>query len=503
MTTPLLTPFTPSASPRLHGCACHRTPLRAEAAAPAPSPASDGVAFSFNPQDRRVLDAAPLKLNGVTLGSRNNPETARVSLNEGLEPVDGAYVYGSDDVRQPTAIAFANVARTVEIFGKVFGDTPWAFPYDKLAVNANGGKDFNAFYARKNGTVNFFAETDPIVGSLVHSGASGEVVAHEVGHALLDGIRPEYLGSWKTDVGAFHEAFGDMLAMHMSLLDERVARRVIVQTGGDLSKPNISAQVAEELGTGINNKKGRDTTGGDYLRTFLNPFTWADPKTLPEKGGPTALGREIHDFSRLWSGAHYDLLKNLVDERRAAGVAPLQALQESNQELLEMLARLIKEAPRGEFTYKDMATTMIQSDKLHNDGKRADMIQKVFTNRKILPENLNPAALEPARRATFGPGDEPVRQLNLQLSDACGMYAGAKVQVPVAADRALFASDSIHEDTEEEIRSLAATGKIRYNDPTYQMKYPQDYFNPQGEPFIGFVRWENGEMHLERSTIAI
>jgi Zn-dependent metalloprotease len=47
-------------------------------------------------------------------------------------------------------------------------------------------------------------------------GASTDVVAHEVGHGLLDSARPDSSTSI-LEVGAFHEAFGDCIAMLTAL----------------------------------------------------------------------------------------------------------------------------------------------------------------------------------------------------------------------------------------------------------------------------------------------
>ncbi|MBT9583766.1 hypothetical protein IV102_10485 [bacterium] len=490
-----------------HGCHCHGGVASLRVDAPSLPAQPQDVPFSYNPQDRRVMEPGSKVIPKVVIGSKNNPETEKASLNRELEPLDGKYVYSADDPRQNTAVAFASVANAINVFIDVFGDFKWSFQYDKLAVNPNGGKDFNAFYARKNGTVNFFAEDDPIFGRPVHSGASGEIVVHETGHALLDAIRPEYFGAFRSDVGAFHESFGDMLALHTSLMDERVIKRVLVQTGGDLTRPNIAAHMAEELAQGLNNKKGANSTGGDYLRNANNQFTWSEPKSLPEKGGPEQLGWEIHSFSRLWTGAHYDLLNNMVKERIQAGDRPDVALRQSNQELLTMLARLLKESPRGDFTFKDMAVAFVKSDKIHGEGNRAALIQKVFTERKILPADLPAEQLEvPPQRsgaALFQSTEGPlVRQLGVTLGDDFGMFSGARVEIPVAAERALFKSQEIEGETQEEIRRLIAAGKIRYNDPAYQMKFPQDYFNPQGDPYIGSVAWEGDRMKIERLAIA-
>ena len=43
----------------------------------------------------------------------------------------------------------------------------------------------------------------------VYAAASGEVCAHQTGHALLDALRPRYFGCFAPEVTAYHEAVGD------------------------------------------------------------------------------------------------------------------------------------------------------------------------------------------------------------------------------------------------------------------------------------------------------
>ena len=42
---------------------------------------------------------------------------------------------------------------------------------------------------------------------------SHDIISHELGHAILDNVRPLYLYGYDLDGGAFHESFSDLLAM--------------------------------------------------------------------------------------------------------------------------------------------------------------------------------------------------------------------------------------------------------------------------------------------------
>jgi hypothetical protein len=80
--------------------------------------------------------------------------------------------------------------------------TRWQGNRKKLPLLQDVGVDVNAFYDRD--TVSFFHRT--IGTKTFFSGASTDVVSHEVGHGLLDSIRPE-LWTRHFGAGAFRGAF--------------------------------------------------------------------------------------------------------------------------------------------------------------------------------------------------------------------------------------------------------------------------------------------------------
>lgn len=477
--------------------------------APAPTPEPSAPAadaeFSYNAQDVYVMPSKPTVVKNVSGGS--TPSTERVKLNGQLAPENGKYVFADGDkARNTAAVSFSAAAKTVEVFEKAFGQTiPWAFNGPRLSVTPNEGENFNAYYSRWSGGVHFFAGTDNVIGDAIMSGGSGEVVAHEVGHAMLDGLRPNYLSGWSPDPGGFHESFGDMVGMLMAFQDERSVNRAAVQTGGDLKKPNVLAATGESLGIGINDFKGNQRTGGDWVRNAINTFTWVDPSTLPDSAPSDQLSREVHSFSRLWTGAFYDVLCGIQAENMAKGMNAKDALKATGDEGLKQLANMMKLAPKGDFAYRDMANAWIQADKQFNGGARADLIRSVMEKRLILSPDATPA--QPVTPTTVETSilksvDEgQTRTLTLKLSGKqYGMFDGAKVETVIDKDGGLMKDAEAASRTRENVERLIKAGQIRYNDPGYPMK-PADYFNPHGQPYIGVVRWDNGEMVIERSKV--
>ena len=81
--------------------------------------------------------------------------------------------------------------------------TRWQ-PGRTLRVTLDAGVDLNAYYDRRG--LSFFHDT--VGRTTVYSGESPDVVCHELGHAVLDALRPELWDAMSVEVAAFHESFG-------------------------------------------------------------------------------------------------------------------------------------------------------------------------------------------------------------------------------------------------------------------------------------------------------
>lgn len=471
------------------------------AAPPSKPDAPKDTEFSFNPQDRVVMNPSTTVVPQVKLGTEG-PETERFATR-GMDVKpnkDGKYVYESNDPKVHGAVAFSSAQKTLTMFESAFGArVDWAFGAPQLEIypDHQDREMLNAYYSRSDGSVNFFHQRDPITNGMVQSGHSGEVVAHEVGHAILDGLRPGYLSAWNSDTGGFHEAFGDMVALLMNTQDDRAVARVIAQTDGDVRKPNIMSTVAEELGRGINDVKGKNITGFDGIRQAVNSFKWAEPSTLPERGGPDRLGSEAHDFSRLWTGAFYDVFATITDEKKAAGAAPKDAIKQAGAECTKLLANLMKEAPRGQFTYRQMAEAFVRSDERHNGGQRAGLIRDVFTNREILPK---PGTASFASLETVPPSSN-FRMVETTLRGSeFGQFEGAMVKTPLDNGFPLGKDVETARRTQADLKGLVANGRIKMTNPGQKVE-TKDLFDSEGRPYIGVVTWDNGQMNIERVQV--
>ena len=143
--------------------------------------------------------------------------------------------------------------------------TAWYGGSRTLPVKTDAGDDLNAFYDRDS--LQFFHHQ--FGGRKVHSCESVDVVCHEEGHALLDAIRPDFFEVPYIEVGAFHEAFGDCMALLSGLTDPAVCASVVA-VSADLSGNHFLESLAEELGDAIAREYGPAAVERGALRHAAN-----------------------------------------------------------------------------------------------------------------------------------------------------------------------------------------------------------------------------------------
>lgn len=473
-------------------------PLQSANLARFASPSPSGSAeFSQNPQDKVVMEAGTYVVTGLLGG--DTPQVEKARLNSPLEAVEGKFVFAATEPGFHAANSFSAVARTIKFFEEGTGHSiQWSFGRPQLDVNPDQGEMLNAYYQPSEGNVNFFHSTDPVTKQVIYSGDSGEVVSHETGHAILDSMRPSYMYNWRSDVGAFHESFGDMLALLMSVQDDRTLAKVLEQTGADMTRENVTARLGEELGVTINHTAGRDATGGDFTRNAINKFTWKDPKTLEKNPkDPNQLGSEVHNFSRLWTGAFYDVFTGLVNENRAQGLEPAAAIREASSEGLRMLGRLLEASPKLDFTYRKMAEVFVASDKAAG-GKHVDLITSVYKAREILPASFRAEEVPAAQPQRLSFVQQAPKLDLIPLHGDVGNFTGANIEVPFdpQAPRDPLYSQEIRQTVHDAIRN----GDILYTDPN-QVITTKDLFKSDGQPYVGVLRWRDGQQVIERNRL--
>ena len=137
-------------------------------------------------------------------------------------------------------------------------------------------------------------------GSMVFSCLSSDIVAHEMTHALLDGLHRRFEEASNPDVPAFHEAFADIVALFQHFTVTELVRFEIGRARGELSEATLLSGLAKQFGEGISR--------GAPLRNYTDPrmqsFRYHDTQ-------------EPHELGSLLVFAVYEAFRNIVARRTA------------------------------------------------------------------------------------------------------------------------------------------------------------------------------------------
>lgn len=311
---------------------------------------------------------------------------------------DFLFEVGTPEFQQANTFVAAN--RTLDMFEKAVGHKiPWAFE-GELKIHPHYGEGFNAFYLRQDHSLNFFDGLDVKSGKTIHGSESLDVISHETGHAVLDGLRPGLMGWFGAgEAPAFHESFGDMAAILTSLQDEEIIQRVCRETDGNLHKPNVVARLAEEMSQAINHTYLESSRPEDWvMRDANNDYLYIPPENLPEKAPPEALTPEAHSFSRIFTGAFWDMLAGVNDRLRAEGKSPPDALRASRDVMASLLGHAVELGPNRLNRLHQMGPAFLKADERYFGGQFREIIQTALAQRNLLTKNpnLGPTDIETA-----------------------------------------------------------------------------------------------------------
>jgi hypothetical protein len=251
--------------------------------------------------------------------------------------------------------------------------TQWQSGERRLRLRHAAGPGLNAHYDRAE--VAFLgSETGP---RPVHAGASTDAVAHEVGHALLDALRPELWDSVYTETAAFHEAFADCMALLVGLFD--APSRQAVLDADALRVANFLEGVAEDVAGGIRLEHGPGHPQS-LPRHALNTLQWEIPINLPPVGPPAVLTAEAHSFSRVFTGCVYDTLCNVFASQPAQDE---QGLLAATRTVGQLLIEGARQAPEVARFFQAVGRAMILADETASGGAHHQAIRDGFASHNV------------------------------------------------------------------------------------------------------------------------
>lgn len=361
-------------------------------APPVPLPFAFGARVLMWKQDPSVSEIGTRKafLPGIVL---DGPRDARiVSGDPGIAPVSpnafGDFITMPDTPQFDAVHTFAVVRQTLTMYQRALSaagaDMPLPWQWNSsvdtapLQVYPYGLPNvMNAFYSRSQCCLKFGDFVPSGRAERVFTCRSFDIVSHETGHAMLDGLKPAWLGADNPpQTGGLHEAFGDLTAIFLALSQLDQCEAVIAQTKARLHDKTFLADIAEQFGLALGASTG--------LRNADNDLTMADA------------GTEVHALSQVFTGAVYDILADLFAlERNPALRDDALVLHEVGGYLRALLLRALVAAPDVAASYADVVNQMLRLTA--GDAKPVayrDSIRNRFTLRLVV-EAPAPLADEP------------------------------------------------------------------------------------------------------------
>jgi hypothetical protein len=329
------------------------------------------MAINFIPNDPDAGAAAPAM-------RRKDPSPNRPSSSSGFtfsnQSAEGEAAPGTPQFLfwQAREAAIAAVAAWEACAGQTH--RAWQGNRKKLPLLLDAGVDLNAFYDRAS--FSFFHET--VGAQTFFSGASTDVVSHEVGHGLLDSMRPDFFEVNFLEVGAFHEAFGDCIAILTALGDTETRQRLLA-VAPNLRARDFVESTAEQLSRAI----GLAIPGHNAAepRHAFNTFKFQIPSTLPDDGGPGALINEVHSFGMIFTGCFWDLIANLFNASATQDEAALLAAA-------RLAGKILIEGVRGAVVrprfLQSIGRAMVLADQNINGGANRQHVNDAFARHDIL-----------------------------------------------------------------------------------------------------------------------
>ena len=335
-------------------------PPRPVSEAPIPVSSEDtadllGTRVLIYKQDPAVSEIGVRKsfLPGVFL---SGPSDARVrNGSPGIPPVEpnafGDFIQVPDTDAFDAVHTYAVVRQTLRMYQRALAvggsaaPLPWQWNSgtntEPLNVFPHGLPDvINAFYSRNQQALKFGHFIKRGTTTRVFTCRSFDIVAHETGHAILDGLKPNWIVSSGPQTGGLHESFGDISAIFVALSQLDQVEAVIAQTKANLHDKTFLADMAEEFGLALGRPNG--------LRNADNDLKLSET------------GTEVHAISQVFTGAIYDILADLFSlERQTAVKDDAATLYEVSRYLLSLLIRAIVAAPTSNATFANVANQML------------------------------------------------------------------------------------------------------------------------------------------------
>lgn len=194
-----------------------------------------------------------------------NLDDPNILITNGLDP-------STSDKRFHAQMVYAVCSIVYTAFRVALGrHITWGFKPEverpQLLLRPRAFNGNNSHYDKQTGELCFGAFRSTAEGDFpgtVYACLSHDTVAHEVTHALLDGLRAHFSLPTSSDVLAFHEGFADIVAVFQHFSYEQVVRAAIRNSRGVLSRASLLTDIARQLGQSSRESRSALRSAIDY-----------------------------------------------------------------------------------------------------------------------------------------------------------------------------------------------------------------------------------------------
>ncbi len=251
---------------------------------------------------------------------------------------------------------------------------PWGFDGNRLIVLPHASIEKNAYYSRKSKCLQFcffIHEGEPVYTCLSH-----DIIAHETGHAILDGIRPYYFELSSIQTAGFHEFIADLTAILSALSATQVRHAIADASQGDIWNSQVISDLGEEFAE-KDSKKRYGSAQRYYLRTAQNEKKM---KEIENEVDP-------HKCSEVLTGAMFEILAHMTTTHlKEEGQTSRNALWTASTHLNRMAFRALDYCPPVDIQFVDYVQAVVRADELTYPMDRHEyrkIVKEVFENRGI------------------------------------------------------------------------------------------------------------------------
>ncbi|MCB1680099.1 MAG: hypothetical protein KDI16_15575 [Halioglobus sp.] len=334
----------------------------------------------------------------------------RLAMAGGIEPCTGKPLFAGQ-------MAYAICQRVYDTFAAALGRFPTWGPWvsrrirhsqsPALTIRPFAFEGANAYYDPSKGSLEFGVfnaalndSTSVLPGGMVITCLSHDIIAHEVTHALLDGMRAHFRLNTHPDVPALHEGFADLVALFHHFQYPDLVEQAIEDHGGLNS--DMLLELGKEFGTALGNKEG------DCLRRAMDnvalPGQQAAPEicnyedpalTEPHVRGSVLVAAVFAAYLQVYERRAGELLRlaNVTAGGESRKILPSQLVSllareaaAVADEFLQACIRAIDYCPPLDVRFGDYLRAIITADRMLNpqdsSGMRDALIRE-FRRRKV------------------------------------------------------------------------------------------------------------------------